>query len=157
MTARFLPRTLAGFGSGLHLWNLFLSFLISALIGLSPQAQASADPNIEERFQDLFITAGYCAAFGAAFGTAMLAWTSEPAENLKYVAVGASMGFIGGSILGTYVVFSPMIVDGGHMTEGRRPDLLASHRSSGISLQPIWDGSKRTLTGVAGSMTLATF
>lgn len=118
---------------------------------------ASADPAMEERFQDLFVTAGYCTAFGAAFGTALLAWTSEPAENLKYVAVGASMGFIGGSFLGSYVVFSPMIVDSRHSSGGRPPDLLAAHRSRGLALQPIWDESRRALTGFASSMTLATF
>ena len=137
--------------------NLVLSFMISMMLGYGSSARAAAEPNMEERFQDLFITAGYCTAFGAAFGTAMLAWTSEPAENLKYVAVGASMGFIGGSILGTYVVFSPLIVDSSRPTTDSRPDLLASHKSAGISLQPIWDGSKRALTGVAGSVTLATF
>jgi len=64
----------------------------------------------EERFHDLFITAGYSTVFGAALGTACLGLTENHAENLKFVAIGASLGFIGGSILGTYMIFSPMLV-----------------------------------------------
>lgn len=78
-------------------------------VGLpSPTAQAQQVISVEERFQDVFLTAGYCTAFGAAFGTALLAWTTNPSENLNYIAIGASLGFIGGSALGTYVVLQPM-------------------------------------------------
>jgi hypothetical protein len=137
-------------------YRLVFSNVLFFLANVSTAARATSDPSIEERFQDLFVTAGYCTAFGAALGTAMLAWTSEPAENLRYVAVGASMGFIGGSVLGTYVVFSPLVVDS-RSGGGRRPDLLASHKNPGFSLQPIWDEGKHTLTGLAGSVTFATF
>ena len=63
----------------------------------------------EERFQDLFITAGYSTAFGAALGAAFLAFSDDPASQMQYIAMGASLGFIGGSILGTYVIFAPML------------------------------------------------
>ena len=66
---------------------------------------------MEELFQDVFVTAGYCTAFGAALGVAVVALHENPTDNLRYIAVGASLGFIGGSLLGTYVVFSPGLVD----------------------------------------------
>lgn len=132
------------------------SSVLFFLASVSTAARATSDPSIEDRFQDLFVTAGYCTAFGAALGTAMLAWTAEPAENLRYVAVGASMGFIGGSVLGTYVVFSPLVVDS-RSGAGQRPDLLAAHKNRGFSLQPIWDEGKHSVTGLAGSVTFATF
>jgi len=145
-------------GSLLSKWayGLVITSVLFFSTHVSTAARATSDPAIEERFQDLFVTAGYCTAFGAALGTAMLAWTAEPAENLRYVAVGASMGFIGGSVLGTYVVFSPLVVDSSSGSS-RRPDLLASRQTRGFSLQPIWDEGKHALTGLAGSVTVATF
>lgn len=71
--------------------------------GNSPYGQSS-----EERFQDLFSTAGYACAFGATLGVAALAFQPEPEKHLKFIAIGASLGFIGGSLLGSYVVFSPI-------------------------------------------------
>ena len=145
-------------GSLLSKWayGLVITSVLFFSTHVSTAARATSDPAIEERFQDLFVTAGYCTAFGAALGTAMLAWTAEPAENLRYVAVGASMGFIGGSVLGTYVVFSPLVVDSSSGSS-RPPDLLASRQTRGFSLQPIWDEGKHALTGLAGSVTVATF
>jgi hypothetical protein len=62
----------------------------------------------EERFQDLFVTAGYGTAFGAAFGAALLSFQAQPSQNLRFVAIGASVGFIGGSLIGSYVIFTPV-------------------------------------------------
>lgn len=87
----------------------------------SPQALAQST---EERFQDLFKTAGYTTAFGAALGAAMLAFTPNPASQLRYVAVGASLGFIGGSVFGTYIIFSPLL----SLEQQPGPDLYAGKR-----------------------------
>jgi hypothetical protein len=65
----------------------------------------------EERFQDLFVTAGYGTAFGAAFGAALLSFQAKPDQNLRFVAIGASVGFISGSLIGSYVIFSPVFTD----------------------------------------------
>jgi putative copper export protein len=120
-----------------------------------PQGAARAQSS-EERFQDLFITAGYCTAFGAALGTAFLAWTENPAENLRYVAVGASLGFIGGSLLGTYVIFSPMVADGQEPVEG---SLLtaAPMPTDTVVIRPTWDREGQRLAAVEGGMTLFKF
>jgi hypothetical protein len=65
----------------------------------------------EERFQDLFVTAGYGTAFGAAFGAALLSFQAKPDQNLRFVAIGASVGFISGSLIGSYVIFSPVFME----------------------------------------------
>jgi hypothetical protein len=89
--------------------SLKLPLLILTLwTSLSSSILQGQTISTQERFQDLFVTAGYGTAFGAAMGAALLSFQSEPDQNLRYVAVGASLGFIGGSILGSYVVFSPV-------------------------------------------------
>lgn len=72
------------------------------------QGSTAYSQSSEERFQDLFSTAAYACAFGATLGVAALAFQPEPEKHLKFVAIGASLGFIGGSLLGSYVVFSPV-------------------------------------------------
>ncbi|MBP6217911.1 MAG: hypothetical protein KA436_04940 [Oligoflexales bacterium] len=94
-----------------------LSFLLSSLLvmgsisllgipqtGLATQIQIST----EKKFQDVFITAGYSTALGAALGAATVGLSSNPNGKLRYIAVGASIGFISGSFLGSYVVLSPI-------------------------------------------------
>src|SRR5690606_10592238 len=98
--------------------------LFALIFGLVPRANSQTS---EEKFHDLFVTAGYCTAFGAALGTAVLGLTDNPSENLKYVAVGASLGFIGGSVLGSYIIFSPGFVD---TQDQRAPGLLAGGLSA---------------------------
>ncbi len=111
----------------------------------------------EERFQDLFVTAGYCTAFGAALGTAFLAFTANPSENLRFVAVGASLGFIGGSALGSYIIFSPLMsVEG----PSRYSGTLASEAplpAKGLVIRPTLDRMTHRITSVEGGMTLARF
>ena len=85
---------------------LALGFTLSAL----PHPCQAQMITTEERFQDLFVTAGYGTAFGAAFGAALLSFQAKPQDNLRFIAIGASVGFIGGSLLGTYVIFSPTLV-----------------------------------------------
>ena len=106
----------------------------------------------EQRFQDLFTTAGYATAFGAALGAAALSFREKPENHLRYVAVGASLGFIGGSILGSYIIFTPMI------SAAPTPDhspILAHH--SDFAIRPHVNVTTRKLTGLEGSWTLAQF
>ncbi|HYX34059.1 MAG TPA: hypothetical protein VE954_13180 [Oligoflexus sp.] len=91
----------------------------------------------EERFQDLFVTAGYGTAFGAAFGAALLSFQAKPDQNLRFVAIGASVGFIGGSLIGSYLIFSPVFT--GYEMGQPAPTLLATEqkmpRLSGLEAQ----------------------
>ncbi|MBI2601606.1 MAG: hypothetical protein HYW48_01005 [Deltaproteobacteria bacterium] len=88
--------------------KLILNILILFGFLISSRLSSAQEIKTEQRFQDLFITAGYSTAFGAALGAAFLGLSSNPSGKMRYIAVGASLGFIGGSVLGTYIVFFPM-------------------------------------------------
>ena len=94
--------------------SYFRSFLsLAALISLltTPKLALAEPSPTEERFQELFVTAGYATAFGAALGAASLSFYPQPDQNLRMIAVGASLGFIGGSLLGTYMALTPVMVE----------------------------------------------
>lgn len=145
-----------------------------ALFCTISQSQLLKAQSAEERFQDLFVTAGYSTAFGAALGAALLAFTPEPSRQLRYIAMGASLGFIGGSIMGTYIIFTPMLSsieinknEELALTENResyykvRPGLdqqvqqQNNERASMLSVSPYIDRTKSGLTGFEISYTLA--
>jgi hypothetical protein len=89
--------------------RLIPALLITALTLIAPalargESKASA---IKDDFNALFVTAGYSTLLGAALGTATLAFTPHPKENTRYIGLGAAGGFIFGTLLGTYFVFSP--------------------------------------------------
>ena len=63
----------------------------------------------EKRFHELMVTAGYTTVFGAAVGAAALGLTEHPSENLQFLIVGGSLGFIFGTIFGGYLLLSPML------------------------------------------------
>lgn len=107
----------------------------------------------EERFHDLFTTAGYATAFGAALGAAALSFKDRPESHLRYVAVGASLGFIGGSLIGSYVIFSPMVA----MTDPGSVISIAEAKQEGLYLRPQLDLNKGTVTGLAAQWTMAHF
>ncbi len=109
----------------------------------------------EERFQDLFVTAGYGTAFGAAFGAALLSFQPKPDQNLRFIAIGASVGFIGGSLLGSYVIFSPVFTG---QTGDKQKNTLMSADKPGIRIVPDLDPSRGfRLTSLEGQWTMLRF
>ncbi len=135
--------------------SLILCLSIGFCSAFSTGARAQGT---EERFQDLFITAGYCAAFGAALGTAFLAFKDDPSANLQYIAMGASLGFIGGSVLGTYIIFSPVVTDDSVPNNGAGS--LALNQAlpdEGVVFRPTYNRSTQTISSIEGGMTLARF
>lgn len=56
----------------------------------------------ENPFREVFVTAGYSAAFGAATGAAILAFVGEPQKNYRLVVGGAAAGFVAGSAYAFY-------------------------------------------------------
>jgi hypothetical protein len=131
---------------------LMITMTVTALPANTAQAQ-----NVEERFQDLFVTAGYATAFGAAIGTAFLAFHEDPSRHLRYVAMGASLGFLGGSLLGSYVIFSPMVGDSGD--DASENSLIASNAvpNKGIALRPTWNRDTKSFAAIEAGMTLFNF
>lgn len=147
----------------------------SVVLAVPPKARAQST---EDRFHDLFVTAGYSAAFGAAMGAAVLAFVPDPGEKLSYISVGASLGFIGGSILGSYVIFQPMLTMGTpggdqnlNPTDSKpvrqplallsKPDYWAQsqidpHKMT-LVLSPAIDGKTKKITQIESVLTLYRF
>ena len=67
-----------------------------------------------KQFQQIFTTAGYSSVLGAALGGAVVGLSKEPKQNLRFIALGASIGFISGSLLGGYFAFRPTILHKNH-------------------------------------------
>ena len=133
--------------------NWLKSLIITLALTLSWSSSASAQ-TYEEKFQDIFITAGYATAFGAALGAASLGLSTNPEKKLDYVAIGASLGFIGGALMGMYIVFQPVMLSEDQRTE----DLLAQHRDpKRLYVHPYINKKSGKVSGMAGSWTLATF
>lgn len=65
----------------------------------------------ERLFKDVFITAGYTALLGGLLGTSAMFMSSDPlSTHIRWVGVGASLGFFGGTILGSYLAFGPLFL-----------------------------------------------
>ena len=131
-------------------WIILVSLLYPTQI-----FSQSTNFSTEQRFQDLFITAGYATAYGAAMGAAFLGLTNNPASKTKYIAIGASLGFISGSILGTYVAFSP-ILQGGSNQIGQVPE-RSSDQPVGIDISPVWDLGTKNLKSLQANWLIAKF
>lgn len=134
---------------------LWLSYTFLALFLINSKVQAQT---AEERFQDLFITAGYATAFGAALGAASLAFYEQPEIHLQHIAVGASLGFIGGSVLGGYLIFSPIIGDN---NESTTPSLVDSGLLNGndfrVGIRPVFDPKNQKLLSAEIGASLLQF
>lgn len=129
--------------------------IFATALGFTGQANAQSN---EEKFHDLFVTAGYCTAFGAALGTAVLGLTDSPAENLQYVAVGASLGFIGGSVMGSYIIFAPGFVD--NDSDEDAPGLLAESRhipTGKVAIRPTWHRNDKRVSSLESAFTIMSF
>ena len=109
----------------------------------------------EEHFQELFMTAGYSTAFGAALGAAALGLTDSPAEKLQYLATGASIGFITGSIIGTYIIFTPIFSY--RPQYGLNTPLTPLSKSSPLELKTEWNLSSNSLDNLHLNWLLTEF
>lgn len=135
---------------------IFGAFLWVLLLSDSTELRAQTTFASEQHFQELFVTAGYSTAFGAALGAAALGLTHEPAENLQFIVTGASIGFIMGSIVGTYVIFTPVLTYGGN------PNIMSSNgyevsKEQPLQVRPALNLESGSLESVDMAWMLASF
>lgn len=133
--------------------RLLVGLVVAICLFMTSQPKAMAQ-STEERFHDLFVTAGYATAFGAALGAAALSFKPDPENHLRFIAIGASLGFISGSVLGSYVVFNPMFASD---EPKDKPDYIAATSTKGITLMPTFSQKDYKLAAVTGGVTLFNF
>lgn len=120
-----------------------IAFCIIASFGWVKSAgTAHASVDTDEKFETVFTSAGYSTALGAGIGAALLAFTANPKEKFHYITTGASVGFLGGTALGGYLV---LVVDSGHGRDRLDP------RQKAVELTP------RGRNGLRLDWTLAQF
>ena len=134
---------------------LIILGMILVLTSRSTTIMAQSKFASEQHFQELFVTAGYSTAFGAALGAAALGLTHEPSQNLQFIVTGASIGFIMGSIVGTYVIFTPVFTYG--PTTNMMGHLPFLKPDQPIALRPSWDLKTHQVESVDMSLLLASF
>lgn len=129
---------------------LSLMTLTMLLASATGQAETMVQSSTEQRFQDVFMTAGYTTALGAALGAAALSFSGQPDEHLRYVALGASLGFIGGASYGAYNSFSY------RSSETQRSSHLYA-ATPRFMVHPLINLHSLKIDGLAGQFTLAHF
>jgi len=127
----------------------------SLVILLSIYAPPSkADTELEGKFEDVFVTAGYSAAAGAAIGAALLTFQDEPIKHLKFISMGASLGFLGGTFAGSWLAIAPAFVD----NSAPMPTQLAQNtKPHTLVIRPWFDVTKNTVTSLEAGAVLAKF
>lgn len=131
--------------------SIMITLLLTNLLASTKLCAQQA--TTEKRFQDLFVTASYGTAFGAAMGAAVLSFQKKPEENLRFVAIGASIGFITGSLFGSYIAFSPVF----HDKQASIAPYIEPNTDSKFVVRPIIKTDDYSLGGVVGEMKIASF
>ena len=115
--------------------RIFISFLVGLLMGsFAHTSVASADPA-----KDFIMSCTYGVLAGTLVGTATLAFSDKPGDNLNRIARGASIGLYAGIILGLYVInLSSAPPDDNVMREPPKlqvfPVITAEHGVEGAAL-----------------------
>jgi|LakMenEpi03Aug12_release.lakeMendotaPanAssembly.Ray.scaffolds.fasta_scaffold32100_7 hypothetical protein len=114
---------------------------------------AAAETPLEDGFQDMFVTAGYSAAAGAAIGAAVLTLQDNPGKHLKFISIGASIGFLSGTLFGGWMALAPLLVD------NSSPVLLPpfANQAAPVVVRPLIDANAFSLAGVEAGAVLARF
>jgi hypothetical protein len=129
-----------------------LAFSLGVFLGNSTPSRA--DSELEGKFQDMFVTAGYSAAAGAAIGAALLTFQDEPTKNLKFVSIGASLGFLSGTALGSWMVLAPIFVEN---TSPTPTQLANKDPDSRLVVRPWFDLQSKKMIGLEAGAIFAKF
>jgi hypothetical protein len=136
----------------------FLSVLMGLMIFAAQSSGASM--TLEQKYQDVFVSAGYATAMGAAAGAALLVFHDKPEENLRYIAVGASVGFFAGTAFGTYMVIAPAFSmndkDSNHLA-GHSQLSLREAKPGQLVLQPSVNTKSLNISNLQAGMVFAQF
>lgn len=110
-------------------------FIASILIILFSNVSFASQS--EEKFKEIFTAAGYSTILGAAIGAAMLAFRSDPEDNLRFIALGASLGFFVGLGIGSYFALEPIWAQ-----NDIKKEFYLSQNTRPIVIKPMFLGEK---------------
>jgi hypothetical protein len=129
-----------------------MTFLVFFVV-LQPSA-VQADSELEGKFQDMFVTAGYSAAAGATIGAALLTFQDSPMKKLNFISIGASVGFLSGTAIGSWIALAPIFVENNSL----QPSLMAHDAPTGqVVVKPWINIARNTVSGLEAGAVLARF
>ncbi len=137
--------------------KMIQTFVITYTLWLGPSIQAQNFGRTEKQFFDLFKTSGYATLYGAAIGTALLAFTESPGKNLRFIALGGSVGFLSGTAMGTYLMVRPSLSMGNNaysMIDSGNTGFIEKYEQA-LVISPIWNRSQNCWSGIEASLTVA--
>jgi len=89
----------------------YVTVLALTLVFTFSQQMKAEEIQTTQLFKEIFITAGYTTLLGGLMGTAAMFMSSKhPKKNMRWIGIGASVGFFSGTALGTYLSFGPLFV-----------------------------------------------
>jgi len=126
--------------------NRLLVILFVCFTLMMPR-QAKADA-----MRELLMSSAYGVLAGTLVGAATLAFTDRPGDNLKSIAVGASLGLYAGILLGLYVIY---VVPDGDESEEAEGDVYPTESNRPVIYPIISDNN--TFEGAGVSMKVLSF
>lgn len=133
--------------------RLFL-FVFFALVPFTYAGPLKAESELESKFQDMFVTAGYSAAAGAAIGAALITFKDEPTKHLNFISMGASIGFLSGATIGGWLMIAPVFVENSAPISNR---LAVNQSANAVVVRPWINVTSKQLIGLEAGAVLANF
>lgn len=142
-----------------YVFNILISLFIFTNLTVFAQARATTT---ESAFKDVFLTAGYSAVLGAGIGAALLGLSEKPSGKLRYIAIGASIGFLSGTFLGTCFVIYPTVSSGSSSrltlnSEYKDQQEGGKAKPYDLVLRPVLDGQSGKIKTLEADWLIARF
>lgn len=127
-------------------------------IGLTFAVGGRAETS-EQRFRSLLVTTGYSTLIGAMFGAAILPFTDRPMDNPKYIFQGAAIGFLGGALIGSVLIFSPLFIEDDPVFSNSYLDRIPEPPTPEtiVTISPLVSYSNWRVHGIASRWTIYRF
>ena len=136
--------------------NVLLIRSVLLSIGLMCAVSGRAESS-DERFRSLLVTTGYSTLIGTMFGAAILPFTDRPMDNLRYIAQGAAIGFLGGALIGSVLIFSPLFIEDDPVFSNSYLDRVPEPRGARVTLSPLISYKDWRVRGIASRWTIYRF